>query len=126
MLYFFLGLAEVLGNIATCVMIANNRTMRTIANAYLFNLAISDLLILVLAFHRGIDTLIIDTIQSSNLFIQIRSLMTEWPIYVLVLTITVFSVERYLAICHPFKAHVLSDMSRVSRAMITIWLLGFF
>ncbi|NP_001153387.1 pyrokinin/capa receptor 2 [Nasonia vitripennis] len=122
MLYFFLGLAGVLGNIATCIVIANNRTMRTITNAYLFNLAISDLLILVFGFppwNRYVD-------YRYDSFCKLRSLMTEWPIYVSVLTITVFSVERYLAICHPFKAHVLSDMSRVSRAILAIWLLGFF
>lgn len=51
--------------------------------------------------------------------------MSEWAIYVSVLTISAFSIERYLAICHPFKAHALSNLSRASRTIPAIWLLGF-
>lgn len=49
-LYFVIGFFGVLGNVVTCIVIANTKTMRTITNTYLFNLAISDLLILVFGF----------------------------------------------------------------------------
>lgn len=51
--------------------------------------------------------------------------MAEWAIYTSVLTISAFSVERYLAICHPFQARKLSQCSRASRTIPVIWLLGF-
>lgn len=51
--------------------------------------------------------------------------MSEWSIYLSVLTISAFSIERYLAICQPLKDHVLSDLSRVCRIIPAIWLLGF-
>lgn len=54
-----------------------------------------------------------------------RTLISELSVYVSVLTITAFSVERYLAICHPFQARALSEMSRASRTIPAIWLFGF-
>lgn len=48
--YIFLGVLGILGNISTCVVIACNKSMRTVTNVYLFNLAISDLLILIFGF----------------------------------------------------------------------------
>lgn len=38
-----------------------------------------------------------------------------------VLTITAFTVERYLAICHPFLSHTMSKLSRVVKYVIVIW-----
>lgn len=51
--------------------------------------------------------------------------MAESSVYISVLTITAFSVERYLAICHPFFVRGLSQLSRVSRTIPVIWLVGF-
>lgn len=39
-LYFFMVFTGVVGNVITCVVITSNKTMHTITNAYLFNLAI--------------------------------------------------------------------------------------
>jgi hypothetical protein len=41
-----------------------------------------------------------------------------------VLTITAFTVERYVAICHPFQAHTMSKLSRAFKIIIGIWLVA--
>lgn len=41
--------------------------------------------------------------------------------YASVLTITAFTVERYVAICHPIKAQTLSNLSRAIKIIIIIW-----
>ncbi len=38
-----------------------------------------------------------------------------------VLTITAFTVERYVAICHPLRAQTMSSMSRAIRIILCIW-----
>ncbi|CAG9839610.1 unnamed protein product [Diabrotica balteata] len=38
-----------------------------------------------------------------------------------VLTITAFTVERYVAICHPFLSHTLSKLNRAIKYIIFIW-----
>lgn len=41
-----------------------------------------------------------------------------------VLTITAFTVERYVAICHPFLSHTVSKLSRAIKFVVAIWLLA--
>ncbi|GJQ87438.1 GPRGHP2 [Trypoxylus dichotomus] len=41
--------------------------------------------------------------------------------YATLLTVTAFSVERYLAICHPLKHYKVVEVSRTVRIVVTIW-----
>jgi hypothetical protein len=43
-----------------------------------------------------------------------------------VLTITAFTVERYIAICHPFLSHTVTKLSRAVKFVVAIWLLALF
>lgn len=45
--YAIIFIAGVLGNVITCTVISRNKSMHTATNYYLFNLAISDLLLLI-------------------------------------------------------------------------------
>lgn len=45
--YFIIFITGILGNVVTCVVIAKNKTMHTATNYYLFNLAVSDFLVLI-------------------------------------------------------------------------------
>jgi hypothetical protein len=44
--------------------------------------------------------------------------------YASILTITAFTVERYVAIFHPLKAQTLSNLSRAVKMVISIWILS--
>lgn len=46
--YVIIFISGLMGNICTCLVIIRNRHMRTATNYYLFNLALSDLLLLVI------------------------------------------------------------------------------
>lgn len=46
-IYVIIFIAGVLGNVITCVVIYKNKTMHTATNYYLFNLAVSDFLVLI-------------------------------------------------------------------------------
>lgn len=41
------------------------------------------------------------------------------------LDILVFTVERYVAICHPFLSHTLSKLSRAVKLIILVWIVSF-
>lgn len=45
--YAIIFIAGVLGNVITCTVISRNKSMHTATNYYLFNLAVSDLLLLL-------------------------------------------------------------------------------
>lgn len=46
--------------------------------------------------------------------------------YASVLTITAFTVERYVAICHPLKAHKFACLSRSIKIIVGIWIISLF
>ncbi|KAK3758374.1 hypothetical protein RRG08_004194 [Elysia crispata] len=54
-------------------------------------------------------------------FCIIKSFVSEMTAYASVLTITAFTIDRYVAICHPLRSQVLSSLSRAVKIIIIIW-----
>ncbi|KAI4486168.1 hypothetical protein M0802_012511 [Mischocyttarus mexicanus] len=125
--YLAIFVSGIFGNIATCTVIAKNSSMQTSTNYYLFNLAISDLTLLILG------KLTIGLPNELSVFWQqypwtlgltlckIRAYVSEMSSYVSVLTIVAFSMERYLAICHPFRVYTMSGLKRPIRFIFAAW-----
>ncbi|KAK4882874.1 hypothetical protein RN001_006193 [Aquatica leii] len=55
-------------------------------------------------------------------FCVLQGFAAETSANATVLTITAFTVERYIAICHPFLSHTMSKLSRVIKLILIIWL----
>uniref|UniRef100_A0A182M5J9 G-protein coupled receptors family 1 profile domain-containing protein n=1 Tax=Anopheles culicifacies TaxID=139723 RepID=A0A182M5J9_9DIPT len=55
---------------------------------------------------------------------QLASFASETFANATVLTITAFTVERYVAICKPFLSRTMSKLSRAVRFVITIWVIA--
>ncbi|XP_063621867.1 pyrokinin-1 receptor-like isoform X1 [Cydia splendana] len=123
--YAIIFVAGILGNISTCVVIARNRSMHTATNFYLFSLAISDLMLLVCGlpfeFHRLWNPY---TYPLGEAPCIILGLASETSANATVLTITAFTVERYIAICRPFMSHTMSKLSRAVRFIVVIWFMA--
>lgn len=125
-IYMCIFVTGVVGNISTCVVIARNRSMHTATNYYLFSLAISDLCLLL----AGVPQEVYQIWSKypyvlGEVFCVMRGLMAETSANATVLTITSFTVERYLAICHPFLQHTMSKLSRAVRLILLVWVLSF-
>lgn len=125
LIYVLIFVTGVIGNISTCIVIAKNRSMHTATNYYLFSLAISDFLLLL----SGAPQEVFFIWQKypyifGEMFCVLRGLMAETSANATVLTITSFTVERYLAICHPFLQHTMSKLSRAVKFVIAIWIVS--
>lgn len=119
---FILG---VLGNVSTCVVIARNKSMHTATNYYLFSLAISDLLLLTSGLPPEIYSIWYKyPYIFGEAFCVLQGFAAETSANATVLTITAFTVERYVAICHPFLSHTLSKLNRAIKFIIAIWLIA--
>ncbi|KAK6629884.1 hypothetical protein RUM43_003705 [Polyplax serrata] len=121
-LYATIFLTGIVGNVSTCIVIARNKHMHTATNYYLFSLAISDLLLLV----SGLPPEVFfmwrkHSYVFGETFCTLQSFAAETSANATVLTITAFTIERYVAICHPFQSHTLSKLSRAVRFVIAIW-----
>ncbi|XP_055587833.1 pyrokinin-1 receptor-like [Uranotaenia lowii] len=124
--YCFIFVAGIVGNLAICIVIAKNRSMHTATNYYLFNLAVSDFLLLLFGMPLELyGTWYPYAYPFNQVACIITGLLSETATNATVLTITSFTVERYIAICHPFRSHTMSKLSRAIRFVIAIWLVAF-
>ncbi|XP_074041453.1 pyrokinin-1 receptor isoform X2 [Leptinotarsa decemlineata] len=124
-LYVTIFSSGVIGNISTCIVIARNKSMHTATNYYLFSLAISDLLLLI----SGLPPEIYSIWSKypyifGEAFCVLQGFAAETSANATVLTITAFTIERYVAICHPFLSHTLSKLNRAIKYIILIWIIA--
>lgn len=124
-IYMIIFISGVIGNISTCIVISKNRSMHTATNYYLFSLAVSDFLLLL----SGVPMEMYSIWSKypyifGEVFCVLRGLAAEASANATVLTITAFTVERYVAICHPFLSHTMSKLSRAVRLILLVWIIS--
>ena len=124
-IYAVIFATGVVGNLCTAVVIWRNKYMHTATNYYLCNLAVSDLLFLALglpvetySFWSAYPWIFGET------FCVLRTAAAETSTNASILTITAFTVERYVAICHPMRAKTMSSLSRAVRTVVVVWLVA--
>ncbi|XP_058826233.1 pyrokinin-1 receptor-like [Topomyia yanbarensis] len=124
-IYSTIFVVGVLGNVITCIVISRNKTMHSTTNYYLFSLAISDLLLLLSGVPQEIYFIWYRyPYPFNNNTCMLQGFAAETSANATVLTITAFTVERYVAICRPFKSRTMSKLSRAIRYILAIWIIS--
>ncbi|XP_070554608.1 neuromedin-U receptor 2-like [Ptychodera flava] len=99
-------------------------SMRTVLNIYLMNLCVADTVFLV----TGIPIQIClnhEVISIYNDIVFISTTFCFIPQAAGLFTVTLISIERYVGICHPFKARYFHNKYRIWVSVISSWLFGF-
>lgn len=117
----------VLGNIAVIVVFFRIKGMRTVTNHYLTNLAIADLIFLLLAVtDRWVlyvsSPIIDDYSYTSRAFCKTFPYIQDASIIVSCYTVILVTVERYIAICWPHKFKQLSTRPRAIMLCTFFWM----
>lgn len=125
LVYIVILITGLVGNLCTCIVIIRNKYMHTTVNFYLFSLAVSDLILLIFGlpdelygFWRKYPY------PFGNTFCLLRGIISESCTYASVLTITAFTVERYIAICHPLRSHTMASLPRAVKTILIIWIVA--
>ncbi|XP_010785834.1 neurotensin receptor type 1 [Notothenia coriiceps] len=119
-----------LGNSITLYTLLSRKTLQNLQSTvhyHLASLAVSDLLILVLSMPIELYNFIWfhhpwvfgDAVCRGYYFLR------NSCSYATALNITSLSVERYMAICHPFKAKSIMSRSRTKKLISAMWLASF-
>ena len=116
--------AGVLGNVLVCAVVYRTRSMHTTTNCYLVSLAMADTITLVasvpqeiLSYHILGDQWVWGSVGCSlMIFLQYLGIDAS------ALSLTAFTVERYIAICHPIKSKSICRVSRAKKIIIGCWL----
>lgn len=117
-------LGTVANALAVCVLAHGNASRRTVANTFMLNLCVSDLLFLL----------------SLPLWAVYYSWGYSWPfgrvackicgalhnlnLYASIFFITCMSMDRYLAIVHPLRSQSARDLKRARLLCILVWVLA--
>lgn len=95
-IYTMIFVTGLIGNAVTCMVIIRNRRMHTSTNYYLFSLAMSDLLLLVLGLPQEMYQIWSHyPYVFGEVFCVLRGLTAETSTNASVLTITAFTIERF-------------------------------
>ncbi|KAK2844191.1 hypothetical protein Q5P01_010850 [Channa striata] len=115
--------AGIVGNVMVILVVLTTKHMRTPTNCYLVSLAAADLMVLTAA---GLPN-ITDALHGQWVYGYAGCLGITYFQYLGInassCSITAFTVERYIAICHPIKAQFLCTLSRAKRIIMLVWAL---
>ncbi len=127
--YILILICGLFGNISTCCVIIFNSCMHTTTNYYLFSLAVSDVLSLLI----GLPVELTELYNGSYpwifgyIFCKTRIFIFETTTIASVLTILMFTCERWLHICKAIYAKKFSNsFSRALKIILCIWALSGF
>ncbi|KAM9302340.1 thyrotropin-releasing hormone receptor-like [Gastrophryne carolinensis] len=113
----------IIGNVMVVLVVLTTRDMRTPTNCYLVSLAVADLMVLVAA---GLPN-VTESLAGTWIYGHAGCLGITYFQYLGInassCSITAFTVERYIAICHPMKAQTVCTVSRAKRIIAAVWLL---
>ncbi|XP_060803750.1 pyrokinin-1 receptor-like [Amyelois transitella] len=116
---------SIVGNVCTCAVIVRDRSMRTPTNCYLFNLAVTDLLMCFFVPMEIYFIWIPDFYPLGEEACRTHFIMWDCLSNCSVLTISALTVERYLVVSKPFLRQKLALKSRVYKIVAAIWIISF-
>ena len=121
----------ILANLAFLITVARVERMRTVTNYYLVNLAISDVVFLLISFCDQIYAYQYSVFQAnlpatSNVSCWLSIFPVIFSYYASLQLVTLVSLERYYAICKPIQYHqMMADGKRKAVRMILItWIVA--
>lgn len=120
----FLTLVMSVGAVANsfiCRCILVHRSLRTITNSFIFNLAATDLLLSVLC----MPFVLVSSIQGIWVFGEVMCVITGFLLSVFcitsILTLALVAIDRYLAICRPLKYCTLVTHRSCLMMIVYVW-----
>ncbi|XP_071338165.1 neuropeptide FF receptor 1 like 2 [Trachinotus anak] len=120
--YLFIFLLCMVGNILVCLIVLENRRMRTVTNLFILNLAISDLLVGIFC----IPTTLVDNLITgwpfSNIVCKMSGFVQGVSVSASVFTLVAISVERFRCIVYPLQPKPTVPVAKA--AIVFIWVLA--
>ncbi|XP_018374604.1 PREDICTED: orexin receptor type 1-like [Trachymyrmex cornetzi] len=116
---FIIGL---IGNALVCMAVYRNHSMRTVTNYFIVNLAVADLLVLLICLPPSVLWDVTETWFLGLKLCKAVPYLQTVSVSISVLTLTFISIDRWYAICFPLRFK--STTARAKTAIIVIWLIS--
>ena len=131
LVFIFVPLVTVFGtfwNSAFIFVVYRVKTMRTITNIFLVNLAVADSSLLIVAFSQYIGSYNNSSALNFSFYSVAGCTLPNFLVYLCyyasVWTITLVSIERYLAVCRPVWYRRINDKGRAFPTICAAWIVS--
>lgn len=121
-LYATVFVLGVFGNALVCYVVLRNRAMQTVTNIFITNLALSDILLCLLAVPFTPMYTFIGRWAFGKTLCHFMPYAQGCSIYISTLTLTSIAIDRYFVIIYPFKPRM--KLSTCITIIIAIWLVA--
>ncbi|KAM9032558.1 gastrin/cholecystokinin type B receptor [Sarcophilus harrisii] len=123
-LYVVIFLLSVGGNMLIITVLGLSRRLRTVTNAFLLSLAVSDLLLAVACMPFTLLPNLMGTFIFGTVVCKAVTYIMGVSVSVSTLSLVAIALERYSAICRPLQARVWQTRSHAVRVIVATWLLS--
>ncbi|KAJ8028066.1 Allatostatin-A receptor [Holothuria leucospilota] len=124
-LFAFVVVVGLFANASFIYVVAKVEKMHTVMNAYLVNLAVADIMILGYGYVDRLYFYLSTSLNVGTNFLGpmycVVSATFEVTYYVSLFTVTLFSMERYTAVCHPMEHIKISTSGRTRMLLLGTW-----
>ncbi|KAK0417742.1 hypothetical protein QR680_013182 [Steinernema hermaphroditum] len=117
---------SVVGNSIVIVVIVQQRTMRSITNLYLLNLAITDLLLSVVCMPPTLVSSVVYCWMFGDLMCKVLAYLQPAVVTASAYTLASIAIERYYAICQPLHSRVWATRSHAYTMISVVWVISLF
>ncbi|XP_010212800.1 PREDICTED: delta-type opioid receptor, partial [Tinamus guttatus] len=122
-LYAVVCVVGLLGNVLVMYGIVRYTKMKTATNIYIFNLALADALATsTLPFQSA--KYLMETWPFGELLCKVVLSIDYYNMFTSIFTLTMMSVDRYIAVCHPVKALDFRTPAKAKIINVCIWVLS--
>ncbi|XP_005949233.2 nociceptin receptor [Haplochromis burtoni] len=122
-LYSIVCVVGLVGNVLVMYIIVRYTKMKTATNIYIFNLALADSLFLATLPFQGTD-LYLGFWPFGNTLCKVMVSIDYYNMFTSTFTLTVMSMDRYVAVCHPVKALDMRTPHKAKVVNICVWVLA--
>nr|XP_022319144.1 allatostatin-A receptor-like [Crassostrea virginica] len=124
--YVVIGLLGIAGNVLVIVAILAFPRMKSITNVFLLSLASADLLLVLICVPIKLTAFFSYTWRLGSFLCTFVAYIQNVSMICSVMTLTVMSIERFVAILYPLQARSFCTMKHAKFVTIFIWIGSFF
>ncbi|XP_053560748.1 delta-type opioid receptor [Bombina bombina] len=122
-LYSVVCVVGLLGNVLVMYGIVRYTKMKTATNIYIFNMALADALVTsTLPFQSA--KYLMETWPFGEVLCKVVLSIDYYNMFTSIFTLTMMSVDRYVAVCHPVRALDFRTPSKAKAINVCIWILS--
>uniref|UniRef100_A0AAR2IWR2 G-protein coupled receptors family 1 profile domain-containing protein n=1 Tax=Pygocentrus nattereri TaxID=42514 RepID=A0AAR2IWR2_PYGNA len=121
--YLIVCVVGLVGNCLVMYVIIRYTKMKTATNIYIFNLALADALVLATLPFQGTDVLL-GFWPFGLALCKMVVAIDYYNMFTSIFTLTIMSVDRYIAVCHPVRSLAVRTPHRAKLVNVAVWALA--